>query len=305
MNDIITTLPSRIECNELSWQWKNYISVRLNPILTGDPLSEIYIGSDGLEEQIYENVVIYRDYASPGGIALRPLPALLEIPGYEPQANTPEINSGFVAPEGTFGFYVPAALNDYIQQNYGYLFIGHPITNYEKINNDLYRQCFENLCLDHHPNIGEGRNIHPKALGRMYKGVIASKYTPDDGVGPFTEITLSVQEISPVIYSGQEQKIRVLVLDKGIPVSLFGLSLNATLPNGSSQIQRFHSTNQAGITTLSLDPIEASRGISIKYEICAENVEETVDCITGEYLIWGESPQPMIMDVLPRSTPNE
>ena len=47
---------------------------RLDPGLTGFPITEINIASDGKEEQIYENVIIYSDLSSPGGIALRPLP---------------------------------------------------------------------------------------------------------------------------------------------------------------------------------------------------------------------------------------
>lgn len=264
---------------------------RLNPIFTGDPLSEIYVGSDGLEERIYENVVIYRDYASPGGIALRPLPELLEIPAETPQANTSEEEGVFIASEGDLGFYVPNNFDEYIRQYYGYLFIGHPINKFVKINEGLYRQCFENLCLDYRPDESEDQKIHPMALGRKYKQVIAREYIPKDGVDPFTGITLTIQKISPVVPSGKEQEISVLALKKGIPLSKIVLSLTVAYPDSCQQTQLFQPTKDDGTTGLEVNCSKADKGTPIKFKICAEEVEESVDCVEGEYLIWGEIPE--------------
>ncbi len=259
---------------------------RLEPGLTGFPLTEIYIASDGREEQIFENVVICTDPASPGGIALRPLPQLLDIQPDSP-SSAGQDDGKFIAVEGNKGFNVPYHIDEYIERNNGYEFIGNPINNYNQISDDLYRQCFENLCLDYRPNEIDGLQIRPMALGRRYKQQSDSSSTEGSGSNSFDAVTLTVWERYPVISSAEAQEIHVLVLDSGNPLKNIDLVLELTMPDGNLQTHNFPPTGRDGQARLEIGAINAPNGTLIIYQVCVDNVQDGPDCITDDYLIWG------------------
>jgi hypothetical protein len=260
---------------------------RLDSSLTGYPLTEIYIATDGKQEQIFENVVIYTDAASPGGISLRKLPKLLEI-SQELPTPAGEGDGKFITVDGDYGFNVPYHVDEYIERNNGYDFIGKPITNYKQISDNLYRQCFEKLCLDYRPDEIEVFQISPMPLGRRYK---QQYFQPNDsrGTNSFEAVTLTVWEQKPVISSSEYQEIYVMVLDEGKPLQNIDLILRLTLPDGNQQEILFPPTNTNGQTWVTLEPIDASIGTVIVYEVCLENVQNGPDCVTDDYLIWGNS----------------
>jgi len=259
---------------------------RLNPGLTGFPLSDIYIATDGREEQIYENVVIYTDQASPGGIALRPLPYYLEIRP-DPPSPAGQDEGKFIAVDGNQGFNVPYHINEYIERNNGYDFIGNPINNYDQISDDLYRQCFENLCLDYRPSKMDGLQIRPMALGRRYKQQFSSETPEERGTNSFDAVTLTVWERYPVINAEEIQDIYIMVLDSGKPLKNIDLVLELTMPDGAHQTHPFPPTGQDGKSQLEIIPIGASNGTLIVYQVCLANNPQASDCVFDDYLIWG------------------
>jgi hypothetical protein len=259
---------------------------RLDPGLTGFPLTDIYISKDGREEQVFENMVICTDEDSPGGIALRPLPNLLDIrPDKPSQAGQDE--GKFIAVDGNRGFNVPDHIDEYIERNSGYEFIGNPINNYNKISEGLYRQCFENLCLDYRPDNTTGLQIRPMPLGRRYRQNISEIASKDDGINSFDEVTLTVWESYPVVNSKDIQEIFVMVLDGRNPLKNIDLIMDLTMPDGSHQTHNFTPTGQDGRSSLEIAPIVASNGTLIVYQICLDNVPEGADCVYNDYLIWG------------------
>jgi hypothetical protein len=134
-------------------------------------------------------VVICTDQNNPGGIALRPLPLLLGIRPEPPlPAGTDE--GKFIAIDGDRGFNVPYHFDEYIQRNNGYAFIGKPINQYNQINDGLYRQCFENLCLDYHPNEVDGLQIRPMSLGRRYRHNFSNE-SDSEGYNSFDAVTIT------------------------------------------------------------------------------------------------------------------
>ena len=259
---------------------------RLAPGLTGFPLTEIYFASDGKEEQIFENVVIHTDSTSPGGIALRPLPQLLDIRPDTP-SSAGQDDGKFIAVEGNQGFNVPYHIDEYIERNNGYEFIGDPIKNYYQISENLYRQCFENLCLDYRPNKIDGLQIRPMALGRRYKQQYANNSPEGNGSNSFDAVTLTVWERYPVITSAEVQEIHVMVLDSGNPLKNIDMVLELTMPNGNRQPHSFPPTGRDGQARLEIGAIGASNGTLIVYQVCVDNVQDGPDCITDDYLIWG------------------
>jgi len=259
---------------------------RLDPGLTGFPLTEIYYATDGSEEQIFENIVIFTDSSSPGGISLRALPKLLNILPGTPAAAGQE-DGKFIAVDGDLGFNVPDHIDEYIERNNGYDFIGKPINHYDKISNDLHRQCFENVCLDYRPNSMDGLKIRPMALGRRFKDKFY-KEIPDEGSqNSFDAVTLTVWERYPVIGSPEVQDMYVMVLDNGEPLMNIDLELELTLPDGSKQTQPFPPTGADGQSRLEISPIDAPNGTLIVYRVCLANVPYETDCVLDDYLIWG------------------
>jgi len=255
---------------------------RLDPVLTGFPLSDAYVNNDGQEEQIFENVVIFSDHNSPGGIALQPLPKLLGIPADTPITAGQE-EGKFIAVDGSHGFNVPYHFDDFISRNSGYDFIGKPISNYKRINDGLYRQCFENLCLDYRPDEIENLQIRPMSLGRRYN----QQHVDTGGTNSFEAVTLTVWERYPVIASSEVQEIQVLVLDNGNPLKNIDLVMTVTMPNGSQRTYNFPPTGRDGQARSEVEPISAPNGTLIVYEVCVDNTDEAPDCVVDDYLIWG------------------
>jgi hypothetical protein len=260
---------------------------RLDPNLTGYPLTDIYIASDGNQEQIFENVVIFTDSGSPGGIALRPLPSMLDIMSDTPSP-AGQGKGKFIAVEGDQGFYVPYHMDEYIERNNGYDFVGKPITNYKQVSENLYRQCFENLCLDFRPDENGSFQFRLMSLGSRYKSQYF-KATSDssENNNSFEAVTLTVWERYPVISASEYQEIYVMVLDGGTPLENIDLVLHLTMPDGSQQTQSFTPTGRDGQTRIELTPIDTSSGTLIVYDVCLDHVENGPDCVTDDYLIWG------------------
>jgi hypothetical protein len=260
---------------------------RLDPGLTGFPLSDIIIAPDGKEEQIFENVVIFTDPESPAGIALRPLPYYLEIRP-DPPTQAGQDKGKFIAVNGNLGYNVPEHIDDYIERNNGYDFIGKPINHYDQINNDLYRQCFENLCLDYRPNNVPELQIRPMPLGRRYKQQFTNEESSEVNSNSFDAVTLTVWERYPVINTTDIQEIYVMVLDNGNPLRNVDLELKFTMPDGSSQTKFFPPTDQSGQAYLEISPIGTSDGTLIVYQVCLANTPQSSDCVMDDYLIWGK-----------------
>jgi len=259
---------------------------RLDSNLIGYPLTEIYIAGDGKQEQVFENVVIFTDQASPGGIRLRPLPTMLDIPS-EPPNPAGQAEGKFITVEGDRGFNVPYHIDEYIERNNGYNFIGKPITNYKQISDNLYRQCFENLCLDYRPDELDGLQIRPMSLGSRYKQQFLQDATENEGANSFEAVTLTVWERYPVISSSEYQEIYVLVLDGGNPLMNIDLSIQLTMPDGSQKTNSFVPTGRDGQTRTEIEPINASSGTLVVYEVCIDHIENGPDCVKDDYLIWG------------------
>ena len=125
---------------------------RLSPQFVGQPLTEPYTASDGVLEQIYENVVIVAAPERPGGIALRPITAMLGV----------NVSSGSK-------FEIPVFFDEYLNQNSGLELSGPPVTAYQRQSDNLFRQCFQNLCLDYFPDSPEELQVKPAPLGYLYK----------------------------------------------------------------------------------------------------------------------------------------
>jgi len=126
---------------------------RLDPSFTGLPLTEPFVAADGITEQIFENVAVCIDPDFPAGIRLRPL---LKILGVNSEPGN---------------FEIPTFFQEYLNRNSGLELSGQPISKFKHLSDNVFRQCFENLCLDYRENFPEELQVRPAPLGYSYKNL--------------------------------------------------------------------------------------------------------------------------------------
>jgi hypothetical protein len=144
---------------------------RLDPRFTGFAISEAYRTPDGYLEQVFESVVLVSDPNQPGRVFLRPiterlglLPEPLVTPSSDPDMYFYPIQGD------NQGYNISKGFMDYIAQHGGREVFGEPIGERHLLKDDVYRQCFQNLCLEEH--LGQNDllpSIRPSQLGFDYR----------------------------------------------------------------------------------------------------------------------------------------
>ncbi|MBE9523602.1 MAG: hypothetical protein IMY76_00790 [Chloroflexi bacterium] len=248
----------------------------MDPNFLGNPLTEPYTARDGQLEQIFENMVVIKADNRPGGIALRAIPTLL---GIQAQHNA--------------NIEVPGYFEEYILDNGGWEFTGQVITTYERKNDELYRQCFTNLCLDYFPNYVEGQQVRVTSLGyaykdRFYENQIGQQQPLDSGT---QNIKLIVDEAYPVVAPSEQQVISVAVYVDGQPVGGYEPILTLTLTQEDGNVHNytfvFPPTNKdSGNSSLTINPIDAPHGTRVRYEVCPLQNAPSDQCVRDDFLIW-------------------
>jgi len=241
-------------------------TTRLDPIFTGKPLTEPYIASDGLVEQIFENVVVVETPSRPAGVALRPITAMLGVP----------TQSGAQ-------YDIPGDFREFINLNSGFELSGEAITEYTRQSDEVYRQCFTNMCLDYFPNKAEELQVRPTPLGYLYK----SKFYNGDGATPTPttaqSITMKVSKGYSLVAPDESQVINVTVYSNNLPYANAQPSLYLMLPGGETKSFSFPPTQSNGRSSIYLDPISAAHGTRVDFQACVKNGI----CIEDYFLIWG------------------
>ena len=244
---------------------------RLSPDFTGKPLSLPYTAPDGSQEQIYENVVVISDPARPGGIALRPITAML---GVRADFNT--------------AFDVPEQLHRFVMENSGYELSGAPVTGFSPQSDDVYRQCFANMCLDYFPNKSEELQVQPTALGYLYKSRYYQETPGGETAGSGGSLMLTVSEGYSLVAPNASQVISVYVSDGYQPLSGVSPVIALTLPGGEQRSYTFEATRPGdGFSTIALEPINAPHGTRIDYQVCVNSNSGQQACLQDFFLIWG------------------
>jgi len=244
---------------------------RLDPTLTGYPLTETYTAFDGVLEQIFENVVIIADINNPGNIRLRPILGMIGIPVQEPG-----------------NYLIPKPFREFIDRNSGLEFTGQPLTEYAGLSSEVFRQCFSNLCLDYFPNAPKGFDVRPAPLGYTYKSLYYLPGEQQISGNSKSEITLRVWETYPLLANSQKQEIGVRLESGQKPLENFEPILTLNVPGMGDIGYKFPPTNQDGTSYLVLDPINAANGTRIEYQVCVKDLNNDNYCITDDFMIWVE-----------------
>ena len=179
----------------------------------------------------------YAPVSNPGNVRLRQLSTLLGIPADPLVAKNPHPQLVFYEIDGGLGHNVPKPFDDFIALHGGKDLAGKPISEvYQAEGEQVYRQCFENYCLDYDPTAGESLRVRLVPYGRLYM----KRVSADPSIvvrNPFSEDTVSLQvsEAKPQVSSKEEQQIFTLVLQKKSqqPIENVEATLMLTLPDGS------------------------------------------------------------------------
>ncbi|MCL4562688.1 MAG: hypothetical protein M1281_19010 [Chloroflexi bacterium] len=262
---------------------------RLGVDFTGRPLSEPYVASDGMIEQIYTNFVLYADPTNVELVNLRPIPPMVGFPETPPVAKQNDDRVVFYRMGDDLGHNVPKIFDEYISAHGGIEYSGTPATEifqYEAV----YRQCFKNYCLDYDPNAAEALRVRLAPLGELY----LQKYPPAQSVSTApssapVSYRMSVKEAVGLIPSSQAQKISVDIVDDvtQAPAPNLEPELSLVLPDGSQPVYHFPATDASGHTALTLAPISAENGTLVPYTVCLNQPDGHPACVQDSFVIWG------------------
>lgn len=252
----------------------------------GKPLADPVTASDGNLEQVYQNVAVYAPADHPDSAKLRPLPVILGMPTTQPGPQIYNESNGviFIAVQGSLGYHVPIVFKDFIDRHGGLSISGNPISEAMDAGNGIFRQCFQNYCLDY-----QSGSVKMAALGEKYLS-----YTPGQQVSPefaFSAATVTIQlsEELPRIRADANQQIDLTVLSTQDqqPIPNVEAYVVVTYPDGTQYNAHFPPTQANGFTSLIVPAKpETPNGSIIPYKVCLNVPSDTPICASESYLIW-------------------
>jgi hypothetical protein len=264
--------------------------IRLGSDLTGFPLSGPYTAADGRVEKIYENAVLAYDPANPSSLSLRPISekvGILAQPAVGPSGMQGMFFWETDAARG-LGYNVPQPFMDYLSSHGGAEAFGQPLGELTMNQNEVFQQCFANLCLEYHlrTNVPTALRIRPAPLGYVYREIHSRGQENRLDPATLESLTLQVWEKYQYISNIESQEIGAAVFDSGQPVEGVTPLLVVTFPDGSQGSFYFPPTGSNGITTLRLEPIISEKGTIIPYQVCVNMLSEDLFCVKDSFVIW-------------------
>jgi hypothetical protein len=267
------------------------VVTRLGTDFTGFPLTEAYVGEDGLLQQIFENVVLFaRSPNNPNSVGVRPLAEELSVPSDKPKPASGNPNMYFyeLKTGSGRGYEIPSFFWEYIVQHGGTAPFGQPITHLNQQGELAGFQCFTNLCLRYDLFPGMTRRIRPETLGYPYMTLYyrpgAQQITPQ--VTPDLIITLRSWERYPLISSAQNQEIGVGMFLNDLPLRNIIPILTLRLPNGGKQVFNMPPTGVDGTSVQILPPVSAPNSTLITYTVCLLRPSREMFCVEDSFIIW-------------------
>jgi hypothetical protein len=284
---------------------------RLGPGFTGVALSEVYTNPDGVNEQVFGNVVLLLNTEQPGNISLRPIAESL---GIEPDSlRFPSKDPGmvFIPIQDNQGHNVPRLFLEYLALHGGADAAGLPVTELTPLGDDVYRQCFTNLCLEERRNENGALRVRPVPLGYAYlergrgsvlPSTVQPESLPSQPEPPATvsqpemelhddqaqEFRVDVWEMHPTVAQNQSQEVTVSVFKNNVPVSLAEPLLVLALPDEKDKTYYMLPTGDDGTSYLKLDPIDVQNGTLVPYQVCFHGLGGQDRCVEDSFMVWGE-----------------
>jgi hypothetical protein len=257
----------------------------------GTPLTQAYLAADGMQEQVYQNAVIF---AAPGSstIQLRPAAVILEMPAAPPGPKVYSNKEGmvFYTIEGVLGYHVPILFDDFINAHGGMRISGNPITEVSESSPGVYRQCFENYCLEYIPANTASQQILLTALGSLYLDKMRASNALEEAfvISPST-VAIRVSEEFKQISAGQSQRISILLTRQsdGEPISGLESVLQISLPDGSVYENALPATSGEGKASILIPALKGiPNGSILPYRVCLTGSVSQPVCAGGTFLFW-------------------
>jgi hypothetical protein len=260
----------------------------------GSALTQPYTAEDGLQEQVYDKVVLFSPSGGTTNIKLRPISLTLKMLTTEPGPKVYGNENGmvFYAVKGDQGYHVPIIFDEFISTHGGTRISGNPIAEVIEYQPGIYRQCFENYCLDYLSTSPQGQQVQLADLGKQYLDQLQSSINLDqpEMISPET-VSLSVSAQYQQLSSTNPQKLDLQVLNRndGQPMNGLESELSLSLPDGSQYLADLPATQNDGRASVIIPSMgNIPNGTILHFEICLKTATSTPVCVSGSYLIWNE-----------------
>jgi hypothetical protein len=273
---------------------KNALQVLGGEAVFGKPLGAEQRLADGRIEQVFENVVVLAENEQASLVTLRAIARDLHMQSMPPAAQKygKQENMVFYPVEGGLGFHVPVMFDQFLRQHGGEQLAGLPIAEpmlYEQEN--VVRQCFENLCLDYLSSAAENEKVRLAPLGRKYfeqhNLEQAEQAASGEDGGP---LCVRVGEEHVQIAPTQAQTIHLIAYhqDNQSPAANVEATITLRAPDGSEFTYYTPPTDHDGRITMQLPPLNnLPDGSLVSYQACLDTGDDTPVCAYESYLIWG------------------
>lgn len=284
---------------------------------TGFAITDAYLADGGLWQQILENMVLVADTPlNSTQVALSPLSAKLSIMVETPLQRSGAPDRYFYAVDGDKGYEIPLHFWEYIEDHGGIQLFGAPITHYSLLKDNIYHQCFANLCLMYDATTRGLAYIRPEPLGYAYRELypqpaaqqipaitptlaptdIVTAIGPDplntavpetvEPASPMREISLRVWQRYLVMDQTQGQEIDIWVLENEQPVANKVVELTVITPDGKPQVFQMPPTDPRGQSRLLLPQMEALNGTIVPFKACYQAETDLKVCVADLFVIW-------------------
>lgn len=258
----------------------------------GEPLTQPYIAEDDAQEQVYANAVLFSPAGNPSQVLLRPLPLLLGIPRSEPGAQRYGNRDGvvFYPVKDELGYHVPLVFDAFIAAHGGMQLSGEPISETLAQEENVYRQCFENYCLDYRPSAPQNQQVSLAPLGQQYLELLQKRQGENKPltISPETVAILLTEQFKKLA-PASPQRIEILVFSKADQKPLAGIEseLELTLPDGKLYTAGIEATQNDGKASVIIPPMkDIANGSILSYRVCLKAATSQPVCASSNYVIW-------------------
>ncbi len=265
----------------------SFVESKLSTSLCGNRIAESFLSQDGMLVQVFENVVAAAPPANPADFHLMPIGKesayLTTNPG--PQLHGGEENVRFLAVQGELGYHVPMIFDQYISSHGGLELSGNPISETTIFEQEkIACQCFENYCLEFHPEAPEENKVTPVRLGERWleQSGMNTNITPDG-------LLIQVSEEQVQLPPSESQTIHVYVFQNGAETPVPNVEARVVLatPSGEEFTYITSPTDSQGRASLTVPPMPGVEvGNLISYQVCLNNSSGNPVCAYETYIIW-------------------
>jgi hypothetical protein len=261
---------------------------RLGWAALGAPLSQPARTADGFIEQAYDNALLFAPENDLSQVRLRPLVRMLNSVPPEPLVEKKQHDQlVFYEVKGGLGHNVPLFFDRFIALHGGRDLSGDPLSEMFVLQPDrIFRQCFENYCLDYDALAPEETRVRMVPLGLDYirqtdpAQILRSAFTSDT-------VQLNIEEAHPQLNQGQNQRVTLHVYNRkdGKPMYLVEGTVTLTYPGRPSDTVYFKPTDSTGSSSVDFQvPKDLANMSVVEYRVCLNLPAEPRICSFESFL---------------------